>query len=201
MYLTINYPLQQFQLAPAVTETVPPPVLVSFGSGAINCTPSPRDNTYIGVVVVGCVLAVIILIVLCVYVSRRLKQDKSITAQPNDYQEATNHVDNSEKVPHVTTIPHEPLNLQGDRQNGIRGSVASQSTAHVAPGTEPSCRKSSFSTIFSTTRTEPTTGPAEPAIHEMANEEPTYEVAGKEPAHEMADREQNRHQNGESSPQ
>lgn len=77
MYLTVNYALQQFQIAPAVTQSVAALDLVPLvNPSSINCPPGPPDKAYIGVIVEGCVLAVvlIILIILGVYYFRKKRK-------------------------------------------------------------------------------------------------------------------------------
>ena len=73
MYLTVNYALQQFQIAPAVTQSAAALDLVPLvNPSSINCPSGPPGKAYIGVIVEGCVLAVvlIILIILGVYYFR-----------------------------------------------------------------------------------------------------------------------------------
>jgi hypothetical protein len=77
VYLTVNYALQQFQIAPAVTQSVAALDLVPLvNPSSINCPPGPHGKAYIGVIVEGCVLAVvlIILIILGVYYFREKRK-------------------------------------------------------------------------------------------------------------------------------
>ena len=64
VYLTVKYP-QQFQLAQAVPENLGALELVPFDNpSSISCPPaSTHDNTYIGIIVVGCALAAVIIII------------------------------------------------------------------------------------------------------------------------------------------
>jgi hypothetical protein len=71
MYLTVNYDLQQFQLAPAIIGDVVTPDLVSFYSPSANsCPASARNGSYTGAIVVGWTLTIIPTI-LCLYSFKR----------------------------------------------------------------------------------------------------------------------------------
>lgn len=60
MYLTVNYALQQFQLAPAVIDDVVALDLVSFYSPSPNsCSASARNGSYTGTIVIGWTLTII----------------------------------------------------------------------------------------------------------------------------------------------
>jgi len=70
MYLTVNYDPQQFQLVPAVTNNVVASDLVPFDYlSSVVCLTAPPDHWFIGVIVLSCVVA-IILIILCILSKR-----------------------------------------------------------------------------------------------------------------------------------
>jgi hypothetical protein len=82
VYLTVNYALQQFQIAPAVTQSAAALDLVPLvNPSSINCPSGPPGKAYIGVIVEGCVLAVvlIILIILGIYYLKGESQEHKST--------------------------------------------------------------------------------------------------------------------------
>jgi hypothetical protein len=123
VYLTVNYDLQQFQIALAVNQSAGVVDIVPFdNTNSIDCPPPPRDNTYIGVIVVGCALFVVLIIVGAYLFGKRM-QKKDGAKMPNDIPEA---------VPVVTTIPE----LKGDQHNGQRSSVITQSMNDIPEPTD-----------------------------------------------------------------
>lgn len=111
LYLTANYPLQQFQLAPAVTEAAGAVDLRPFeNANSLTCEDSPRDKAYIGVIVLGCVIG-LILIIFCIWLFRRLTQTRA-----------------TEKV--------EPKGPADDSEQGSRAPLAGETPAAAIAGNE-----------------------------------------------------------------
>lgn len=128
------------------------PVLVPFeNSDVISCPARAPDNTYIGVIVLGCALAVILIIVILLWV-RHLKNQKkerpSATIVEPEVEGTGKCVANVETYPIETSPPQtsrfeEPAELH-DRP---RGSVATE----LDPTSEASGRRFSDATGFSRT--------------------------------------------------
>jgi len=132
VYLTVNYALQQFQIAPAVTQSVAAVDLVPLvDSSSISCPPGPRGKTYIGVIVVGCVLAVVLIIVIILGDNLR-KQKKARATARKDIQAPVNPPGNE---PPVTTFSQ-----KAELENNSD-----------ATGLDPSRKISDVNTVFSRT--------------------------------------------------
>jgi hypothetical protein len=143
VYLTVNYDLQQFQLAPAVTGTGAALALVPFqSSNSITCPSSPRDSSYIGVIVLGCALAMILLLATILYLRHRNNRNRTNTSTSEidtntDMEKTSNHVAAltatpveailAEAVPRETN-PTRTVAFRGpfEVHEGPRGSSASE---------------------------------------------------------------------------
>jgi hypothetical protein len=196
LYLTVNYPLQQFQLAPAVTEAAGAVDLRPFeNANSITCQDSSRDDAYIGVIVLGCVIGVI-LIAFCAWLLRRrmqtkVKEDPVPKVLRDDSDQGSRGPLQEETTPAAANARQE---LE-DRSQRL-GSVASVSTEGANHRID---RQESISTIMSNPHTEPIRYPNifPPMVHEVP-----------EPDHEMSELDQGvrppelagRHREGDLSP-
>lgn len=70
LYLTVNYPAHQFQLAPIVPENDLSSNLIPLGTSNLNVCSSGKsiNGAYIGVIVIGSILATILLAVLLLWI-------------------------------------------------------------------------------------------------------------------------------------
>jgi flagellar biosynthesis/type III secretory pathway M-ring protein FliF/YscJ len=150
VYLTVNYDLQQFQIALVVDESVATSNIVPFdNTNSIDCTPPTRDNAYIGVIVVGCALAIILIIAPILYfrhINRQKNAKASAPAEESNLQGAEEPVVPAGEVLRQTTpfrkrswLPVSPRgsvspwgNSAMSQRDSDAGTVFSQAKSNIA---------------------------------------------------------------------
>jgi hypothetical protein len=114
VYLTANYDLRQIQLALAVTDGVMAPDLISFDHpSSAGCPSSTVDHWFIGVIVLACILA-IVLVIFSIYLFERQRGEKArIKAVIK------------ENEPLETSLPQHPVEADGKVRHGSTASELS----------------------------------------------------------------------------
>lgn len=141
--MTVRYDEQIFQLAKAVTDTVVAPDLISFNPQiSVTCPPGSPDRWWIGVVVLGCVLG-IILVIICVYFLERRKVNNRLRAL--EANETKNHVNGlgviSDNITPQITRPSDTVSQRRERQGGHQSIDTTGTLVELISGTR---RRSSF---------------------------------------------------------
>jgi hypothetical protein len=115
VYLTANYDLQQIQLALAVTDSVMAPDLISFDPPrSTDCPSSTADHWFIGVIVLACILA-IVLVILSIYLFTGQRGEKArMKAVIKEYlQETRKSANHLGSEPHETSPPRHAVEADG----------------------------------------------------------------------------------------
>jgi len=131
VYLAVDYPNEQFQLAPVVVNEVAANLVPFTSSLSIDCPPGSQDNSIIGVIVLGCIIA-IILIIFCAYIfiKRRAANNELERKQAteNGFQ-GLNSLGETRDLPDLVTAsearPRMGSELDGDHINAHRPSLIS----------------------------------------------------------------------------
>lgn len=134
MYLTANYDLQQIQLALAVTDSAMAPDLISFDPPSSTICSSPTvGHWFIGVIVLACILA-IVLVILSIYLFGRQKGEKvRIKAViKEDLQETGKSANHLGIEPRETSLPQHLVVADGKARHE---SSASELNGHGIPAT------------------------------------------------------------------
>jgi hypothetical protein len=153
----------------------------------INCNPPPRDNSYIGVIVLGCVVAVI-LIIACIWFFKKrqqMRKGRAGTKAPIYDSENGSHTLPLEEMQTATGVRRE---LPGGRLYRF-GSLASELTDEPRSKID---RRESTSTVTSQQRLEP------PRFPNIFTYIPELDHEGQ--PHELGAGERQGHQEGDLSP-
>jgi hypothetical protein len=132
VYLAVDYPNEQFQLAAVVVSNEVAANLVPFTSSiSINCPPGSQDNSIIGVIVLGCIIA-IILIILCGYLFKKrraanneLERKQAEEKGSHDLNSLGETRDLPDRVTALEARPRMGSELDGDQINIHRPSLIS----------------------------------------------------------------------------
>jgi hypothetical protein len=180
VYLTANYDLQQIQLALAVTDSVMAPDLISFDPPSSTVCLSPTvDHWFIGVIVLACILA-IVLVILSIYLFQRRKGEKArikavITEDLQETGKSANHLGNE---PHETSLPPHPVEADGKARHDSNASELNSDSILAMLARTWSRRSSKFSHGRSvSTAVSPHTDMVDP-ISRSPEGHPPAELAG-----------------------